>query len=138
MNTPDTLLDESLQRLFRDLDAAPDFDARLMARLRTESQTDAAERMTRARKQERERHENALLELQSQRRSMLRLLTFDTLGIACLLIVAVAAVWPHVGPQLMDSMRQYGPQIATLLGVLVAAAPLVGMWAEQHRSPTHY
>jgi hypothetical protein len=138
MNTPDTLLDESLQRLFRDLDAAPDFDARLMARLRTESQTDAAERMTRARKQERERHENALLELQSQRRSMLRLLTFDTLGIACLLIVAVAAVWPHVGPQLRDSMRQYGPQIATLLGVLVAAVPLVGMWAEQHRSPTHY
>jgi hypothetical protein len=37
--------------------------------------------MIRARMQERERHEKALLELQSQRRSTLRLLTFDTVGI---------------------------------------------------------
>jgi hypothetical protein len=138
MNTRDTQLDERLQRLFRDLDAAPDFDARLMARLRMESQTDAAERMIRARKQERERHEKALLELQSQRRSTLRRLTFDTVGIACLLIVVVAAVWPHVGSQIMGGLRQYGPQIVTLLGLLVAAVPLVGMWVEQHRSPIHF
>jgi hypothetical protein len=139
MNTPrDTQLDERLQRLFRDLDAAPDFDARLMERLRAESKTDAHERMIRTRKQERERHERALPELQSQCRSTLRRLTFDTVGIACLMIVAIAAVWPHVGPQIMDGLRQYGPQIAMLLGVLVAAVPLVGMWAEEHRKPTHF
>lgn len=138
MNTRDTQLDERLQRLFRDLDAAPDFDARLMARLRTESQTDTAERMMRAREQERERHEKALLQLRSQRRSTLRLMTFDTVGIACLLMVAVAAVWPQVGPQIMDGLRQYGPQITTLLGVLAAAVPLVGMWVEQHRRPIHF
>jgi cation transport ATPase len=135
MSTRDSQLDERLQALFRGLDTAPDFDARLMARLRAESQTDAAERASRARQQERERHGRALLDLQSWRRSMLRLLALDTLGIAFLLVVAVVTAWPHLNPQAMDSLRQYGPHIATLLCVLLAAVPLVGAWAEWYRSP---
>ena len=87
-------LDERLQVLFRGLDTGPDFEARLMTRLRAESQTATAERAMRAR-QERERHGRALSDLHSWRRSMLRLLTLDTLGIAFLLVVAVVAAWPH-------------------------------------------
>jgi hypothetical protein len=134
MSTRDSQLDERLQALFRGLDTAPDFHARLMARLRAESQTDAAARVTRARQQERERHGRALLDLQSWRHSMLRLLALDTLGIASLLVVAVVTAWPHLNPQAVDGLRQYGPHVATLLGVLLAAVPLVAAWAEGYRS----
>jgi len=133
MSTPHSELDKHLQALFRALDTAPDFDARLMARLRAESQTDAAERAIRARQQERERYRNALLELQSWRRSVLRLLTLDTLGIAFLLVVAVVTAWPRLNG-VLDISRQYGPYLATLLGVLITAVPLVGMWADRTRS----
>lgn len=135
MNTPHSELDKHLQALFGGLDTGADFDARLMARLRAESQTDAAERAIRARQQERERYRRALLELRSWRRSMLQLLTLDTLGIAFLLVVAVVTAWPHLNRNVLDISRDYGPYIATLLGLLLAAVPLVGMWAERTRSP---
>ena len=135
MSTQDLELDQRLRVLFRGLDAGPDFDVRLMARLRAESQTDVVERAMRARQQERERHGRALSDLRSWRRSMLRLLTLDTVGIGFLLVVAVVTAWPHLSPQVVDGLRQYGPHIATLLGVLLAAVPLVGMWAERYRSP---
>ena len=67
---------------------------------------------------------------------MLRLLTLDTLGIGLLPVVAFVTAWPHFNPQVMDGLRQYGPHIATLLSVLLAAVPLVGIWAERYRSPT--
>jgi len=66
---------------------------------------------------------------------MLRLLTLDTLGIALLLVVAVVTAWPHLSRDVMDISRQYGPYIVTLLGVLIAAVPLLGMWAEHSRRP---
>jgi hypothetical protein len=66
---------------------------------------------------------------------MLRLLTLDTLGIGLLLVVAFVAAWPHLNLQVMDGLRHYGPYIATLLSVLFAAVPLVGIWAERYRSP---
>ena len=134
MSTPDSELDRHLQALFRGLDTGADFDARLMARLRVESQTDAAERAARAR-QERARYRRAVLELQSSRRSMLRLLTLDTLGIALLLLVVVVTVWPHLSRDVMSISRQYGVYLAMLLGILIAAVPLLGMWAEQTRRP---
>jgi hypothetical protein len=134
MSTRESKLDKHLEALFGGLDTAPDFDTRLMACLRAESQTDAGERAIRARQQERERYRNALLELQSWRRSVLRLLTLDTLGIALLLVAAVVTAWPRLNGVLVIS-RQYGPYVATLLGVLIAAVPLVGMWAERTRSP---
>jgi len=135
MSRPDSQLDQQLQALFGGLDTGLDFDARLMARLRAESQTDATERAMRARQQERARYRSAVLELQSWRRSMLRLLTLDTLGIALLLVVAVVTAWSHLSRDVMDISRQYGPYIVMLLGILIAAVPLVGMWAEQSRRP---
>jgi hypothetical protein len=134
MSTRESRLDKHLEALFGGLDTAADFDARLMARLRAESQTDAGERAIRARQQERERYRKALLALQSWRRSVLRLLTLDTLGIAFLLVVAVVTAWPRLN-DVLDISRQYGPYLATLLGVLIAVVPLMGMRAEQTRRP---
>src|SRR5256885_1588842 len=128
MSTQDSKLDERLQALFNGLDAGPDFDVRLMARLQAESQTDGIERAMRARQQESERHARALSDLQSWRRSMLRVLTLDTVGIGLLLVVAVITAWPHLNAQVMDGLRQYGLQIATSLGVLLAGLPL---WMNQ-------
>ena len=95
MSTPDFELDKQLRALFGGLDTRPDFDARLMARLRAESQTDATERVMQARQRERARYRRAVSELRSWRRSALRLLTLDTLGIALLLAVAVVAARPR-------------------------------------------
>jgi len=135
MSTPDSELDQHLQALFAGLDTAADFDARLMARLRAEPQTDATERAMRARQQERARYRRAVSELQSWRRSMLSLLTLDTLGLALLLIVAAITTWPRLGRDAMDISHQYGPYILISLGILIAAVPLLGMWAEQTRRP---
>jgi hypothetical protein len=135
MSTRNSQLDKHLEALFGDLDTAAGFDARLMARLRAESHTDAAERAIRARQRERARYRQALLELQSWRRSMLRLLTLDTLGIAVLAVVAVVMAWPHLNGDVLDTLRQYGPYIATLLGALVAVVPLVATWLERTRGP---
>jgi hypothetical protein len=134
MSTPDSELAKHLQALFGGLDTGADFDARLMARLRAESQTDATERAARTR-QERARYRRAVLELQSSRRSMLRLLTLDTLGIALLLVVAVVTAGPRLSRDVMDISSQYGPYIAMLLGILIAAVPLLGMLAERTRRP---
>ena len=135
MSNPDSELDRRLQALFGGLDTGADFDARLMARLRVESHTDAAETAIRVRQEERERYRKALLGLHSWRRSMLRLLTLDTLGITLLLVVAVVTPWPHLNRDVLNISLQYGPYIATFLGVLLAAVPVVGMWAEQTRRP---
>jgi hypothetical protein len=62
---------------------------------------------------------------------MLRLLTLDTLGIALLLVVAVVTAGPRLSRDVMEIWSQYGPYIAMLLGILIAAVPLAGMWAEQ-------
>ena len=135
MSTPDSELDKHLQALFGGLDTRTDFDTRLMARLHAESRPDATERAMVARQQERARHWRAVSELRSWRRSMLRVLTLDTLGIALLLVVAVVAAWPHLGRNAMDISRQYGPYIAMLLSLLIAAVPVLAMWAERTRRP---
>jgi len=135
MSTPESKLDRHLQALFGGLDTSVDFDVRLMARLRAESQPDATERAMRARQQECARYRRAVLELQSWRQSMLRLLTLDTLGIALLLVVALFTAWPHFSRNVMDMSRQYGPYIVISLSILIGAVPLIGMWAEQTRRP---
>jgi hypothetical protein len=135
MSSPNSELDKHLQALFGGLDTRADFDARLMARLRAESQTAATERATRTREQERARYRRAVSELQIWRRSMLRMLTLDTLGIALLLVAAIVTAWPHVRQDVMDISRQYAPYIAMSLGILIAAVPLLAMWAEQARRP---
>ena len=134
MSTPDSELDRHLHALFAGLDTGADFDARLMARLRAESQQEANERALRE-QQERARYRQAVWELQSWRRSMLRLLTLDTLGIGLLLVVAIVTAWPHLSRDVVAISRQYGPYITMVLGILIAAVPLLGMWAEQTRRP---
>lgn len=135
MNTPDSDLDKHLRALFGGLDTGADFDTRLMARLRTESRSDSSEQAMRARAREQARYRSAVLEVQSWRRSMLQLLTVDTLGIAVLVIVAVVTAWRHLTPEVMGISRLYGPYIAMVIGILFAAVPLLGMWAEQTRRP---
>jgi hypothetical protein len=66
---------------------------------------------------------------------MLRLLTLDTLGIALLLVVAVVTAGPRLSRHVMDISSQYGPYIAMLFGILIAAVPLAGMWAERTGRP---
>jgi hypothetical protein len=131
MNTPDSELDKHLAALFGGLDTRADFDARLMARLRAESQTDATEQAMRARQQELTRHRRAVLELQSRRRLTLGLLALDALGISLLLMVAVITAWSRFGGEVIDISRQYGPYIAMVLSVLSTAVPLLGMRGEQ-------
>ena len=135
MSSPNSELDKHLQALFGGLDTRADFDARLMARLRAESHTAATERAMRTREQESARYRRAVSELQTWRRSMLRILTLDTLGIALLLVAAIVTAWPHVRQDVMDISRQYAPYIAMSLGVLIAGVPLLAMWAEQTRRP---
>ena len=133
MSTRDSELDKHLQALFGGLDTRADFDARLMARLRVESQTAATERAVRTREQERARYRRAVSELQGWRRSMLRMLTLDTLGIALLLVAAIVTLWPHVSQDVMGISRQYVPYIVMSLGILIAAVPVLATWAEQTR-----
>jgi hypothetical protein len=133
MSTGDSELDKHLQALFGGLDTGADFDARLMARLRAESQTAASERAMRTREQERARYRRAVSELQGWRRSMLRMLTLDTLGIALLLVAAILTAWPHVSQGVMEISRQYAPYIAMSLAILIAAVPVLAIWAEQTR-----
>jgi hypothetical protein len=135
MSTPDSELDKHLQALFGGLDTSTDFDARLMARLRAESQRDTSARAARARQQERARYRRAVRELQSWRRSMLRLLTLDTLGIAILLVVAVVAAGPHLGQDVIAVARHYGAYIAIAAAVVTAAVTLRGIWLDQARRP---
>jgi hypothetical protein len=137
MSTRDSQLDQRLQALFHRLDTAADFDARLMARLRAEPPY-TVEGAIRARQQESERYRKALLELRSWRRSIMQILTLDTLGIACLLVIAVITAWPHLNRDAIEGLRQYGAPMVTLLGVLLSVIPLVGMWAERNRGPIHF
>lgn len=135
MSAPDSELDKHLQALFGSLDTRADFDGRLMARLRAEPQAHATERTLQALQQEHARYRRTVAELQSGRRSLLRLLTLDTLGIAVLLVVVVVAIWAHLGRQVMDISRHYGLYMAMLPALLIAVVPLLGMWAEQARRP---
>ena len=132
MSTPDSELDKHLRALFGGLDTGADFDKRLMARLQAKARTGATERAVRARQQERARYRRAVVELQSWRRSVLRLLTLDTLAIALLLVVTTVTAWPHIGGDVMDIWRRYVPFIVILLGALIAAVPVLGIWTEQN------
>ena len=127
MSTRDSRLDAHLQALFSGLDTRADFDARLMARLRAESQADALERARRARQAERARYVRA--------RSGLRHVTLDTLGIALLVLLTLLAAWPQVRPVALDILRQHGPYVAICLSLVTGAVPLLGIWMDQSRRP---
>ena len=135
MSRSHTELDQHLRVLFGGLDTGADFDTRLMARLRAESQGDATGRALRARQQERARHRRAVAALESRGRSMLQQLTLDTLGIVLLVVLAAVAAWPHIGASVVEIWRRQGAYVLIALGFVIAAIPLLGMWAEQVRRP---
>ncbi len=135
MTTPESDIHQRLQTLFRGLDAAPDFDARLMLRLRTEGADRLGGAGAAARRREQERHSKSVRELGSWRRSMLRLLTFDTLAIGGALVVASVAAWPHVGPLVVFGLRQYGVGPSSYRsGFWLQQCRSPGMWAERLRA----
>ena len=86
MNT----LDERLSRLFAQVDAPPDFEVRLMARVRAE-ETDLAHRRA-AREREEATYAAARQGLRRWRRIALRMLSLDALGAATLFIVLLGTL----------------------------------------------
>ena len=124
-------LEQALNVLFSDLDTAPDFDGRLLSRLRSESQLDYAEEAARARQAERERYRIALSQSWSVRRAKLRLLALDGFGIACLVAIALGTAWRHLDLHEAKTISEFIPYIAPGLGMLVAALPLIGMAFER-------
>jgi hypothetical protein len=119
-------LDEALYALFADMDITAGFDAGVLVRLRADSQSEFAVRVNSARQRERERYRIARSELQNLFRSSLRMLALDGLGIAYLLVVSAVAVWRHWDSQFIETISDYYPYIAALLGILIAVVPLVG------------
>jgi hypothetical protein len=51
-----------------------------------------------------------------------------------LLTVGVVTSWPYI-KDVFDVARQYGPHLAILVAILIAAVPVLGVWAEQSRRP---
>jgi hypothetical protein len=125
-------LDAALRALFRDIDSSPGFDASVMSQLQGNFHSQFGEQADRARQLERDRYRIALLEDRNTHRAKLRLLTFDGFGIACLVAVVEAAVWRHWDFHVAESVSDYYPYIAAVLGVLIAAVPVVGMAIERN------
>jgi hypothetical protein len=109
-------LDQALHVLFSDLDPAPDFDGRLLSRIRSKSQATISEGAARARQAERERYRIALSQSWSVRRAKLRLLTLDGLGIACFVAIALATLWRHLDLHENKTIIEFIPFIAAALG----------------------
>ena len=101
-------LDERLSRLFARADAPPDFDVRLMARVRAEEADPAYQRM--AREREEATYAVARQSLTRWRRTALRMFSLDALAAATLLIVLLGSL-----PRMMPKFGAYGP------GVVIAA-----------------
>jgi hypothetical protein len=133
MSIPEFDQDRHLRALFGGLDTKRNFDARLMARLRVETQIEATGRAAIARERERARYRREVLGLRTSRRLMLRLLTLDALGIAALLVIAIGAAWRLFGADVMGTSREYGAHILIAFSILIASVPLSVMWAEQSR-----
>jgi hypothetical protein len=121
-------LDGALYAMFGDVDVSPEFDTRVMTRLQG-LQLDSAEQANRARRIEQERYRTALLEARKIGRAKLWLLTIDGFGIACLLVVITVTALRNVVA--VEVIINYYPYVAVLLGILVAAAPVVGMVVER-------
>lgn len=131
MNNRENGLDEALDALFRDLDITPGFNVNVLARLHTGRQLDFIEQANRSRQLERARYSLALREAETLRRAKLRLLTLDGIGIACLLIIITVAAGRNFEFRVDEIISAYYPYVAVLLGILIAAVPLIGMAAER-------
>jgi hypothetical protein len=113
-------LDRLLTAVFGNLDTRPDFNTRLMERVRSESLNDAARTALLATQHEQLRYGAAKRELLSWQwlvQSIAKVVTLDRIGIAALAAGAIATTW---SPQ---ELRQVLPEIVTAVGLLAALSP---------------
>jgi hypothetical protein len=99
-------IDERLSALFSALDARPGFNERLLARLHREVVQDA-QRVARQ-------------TLSPWKEELGRWVNLETVGIAVLAGLTTTSIWST------EQIREYLPQIATAVGVLLAATPMLG------------
>jgi hypothetical protein len=108
-------LDERLSRLFTPADAPPDFEVRLMARVRAEESGPVHLRT--AREREEATYAAARQGLTRWRRTALRMFSLDALAGATLLIVLLGSL-PRIAPKL----GALGPGLVLVAIALVVAA----------------
>lgn len=125
-NGPDgplaNVLDARLAAVFSGIDTRPGFDARLFERLQMEVTQDAQERARQARQLEQLRHGAAQQKLLSWRRwtqAASRVVTLETIGVGVLAVSVITSVWSA------DQIRQFAPILVTVVGVLLALAPVI-------------
>ncbi len=110
-----TALDDRLTKLFGSIDVDPDFDVRLMARVRaTEIDRDAERRRAQ------EDYAVAGSNLVRWRRTAFRMFSLDSIAVVTLLIVLVAAL-PRIAPKLDPLSAGYvAAAIAALFAITTA------------------
>ena len=116
------VLDARLAALFSGIDTRPDFDTRLFERLQMEATQDAQEHVRQARQLEQLRHEAAKHELLSWRhwtQAVSRVVTLERLGVGVLAVGVITSVWSA------DQIRQFAPVLVTVVGALLALAPVI-------------
>lgn len=121
-----TALDERLAKLFGSIDVAPDFDVRLMARVRaTEVDRDAERRRAQA------DYAIAGSSLKRWRRAALRIFSLDAIAAITLLIVLIAAL-PRIAPKLDALSAGY---VAAAIAALFAIASAIRLLYPRVRLP---
>jgi len=126
-------LDAHLRSLLRAVDTSPDFDQRVMARVRAESDAMAERRAAGARAQEIERYE-LVRRRQSWGAWIRRLLTLDGVGVALLAGIVTRAVWAALaGDEVAGFMSMYALQILMGIGALLGLAPLPALLLQRRR-----
>jgi hypothetical protein len=116
------------------VDTSPDFDVRVMARVRAESDAVTERRAAQARAQEIERYERARRR-QSWGAWGRRLLTLDVLGVAVLAAIVAHALWTYLaGDGVAGFLSMYPFQILMGIGALLGLAPLPALLL-QRRHP---
>ncbi|HZF16417.1 MAG TPA: hypothetical protein VE046_10780 [Steroidobacteraceae bacterium] len=91
-------IDDRLAKLFGSIDVDPDFDVRLMARVRAAEADRNAERLRAERQRAQEDYLVAGMSLERWRRAALRMLSLDTIAAVTLMMVLAAAL-PRVLPK---------------------------------------
>jgi len=116
-------LDARLRALYAGLDTSPGFDDRVMARVAAEFDAVAAARVNRALAEETKRYELARGR-QSWGAWIRRVMTLDILGAAVLGGFALHFIWTPLSAQAGPLIAAHAAQVATVLGLLLALAPL--------------
>ena len=117
-----TTLEARLSAAFATLDTRPDFDSRLMARLRAESRLDV-QRASEALAREQERYLTERLAVRSLGHRLAGLgsvISLESVGITALVVMLVAATVP------VAQLQLYAPAIITGIGVLAGLSPFLG------------